>query len=135
MVQAGLKSGSINTATTAVALGRRVAVVPGPMNSVYSAGCHIFLNKHLGLVELVTDPQGLPALLKDPLDVADSPSSAGLGVLETRALDAFVSGENQLNQVLKESGLTAKEGYLALGSLELLGLVERFGSGYRKVAK
>jgi len=135
VVQAGPSSGSINTASTAVGLGRRVAVVPGPMNSVYSAGCHNFLNKHLGLVELVTDPQCLPQLIRNSLDDFQDSLPAGMGALETRALDAFAAGENQLHQILRESGLTQKEGYLALGSLELLGLIERFGSGYRRVAK
>lgn len=137
VVQAGHKSGSINTASAALELGRRVAVVPGPINSVYSAGCHKFLNQNLGLVELLASSDSLATLITNPSakDLANEDDSFGLGVLETRALDAFMSGENRLEQILRESGLTSKEGFLALGSLELLGKIERFGAGYRKVAK
>jgi DNA processing protein len=133
VVQAGLKSGSMNTANTALELGRRVAVVPGQLNSAYSIGCHNFLNEKLGLVELIADAKELPRLLNDRSEVDSLPP--GLGTLETRALDSFVAGVNSFEQLLRESGLTSKEGMRALGSLEMEGLVTRVGSGYKRVAK
>ena len=133
VVQAGLKSGSMNTANRALELGRRVAVVPGQLNSAYSIGCHNFLNEKLGLVELITDPKNLPVLLTDRTATGELPP--GLGTLETRALDAFRAGVNTFEQVLREAGLTSKEGMTALGSLQMEGLVVRVGSGYKKVPK
>jgi DNA processing protein len=133
VVQAGLKSGSINTANTALQLGRRVAIVPGQLNSAYSIGCHNFLNDKLGLVELIADAKNLPDLLGERSGAGSLPP--GLGTLETRALDAFVAGVNTFEQVLREAGLTSKEGMRALGSLEMEGLVTRVGSGYKRVAK
>lgn len=133
VVQAGLKSGSINTANRASELGRRVAVVPGPINSAYSIGCHNLVNQKLGLIEVLSSVHQLPDLLNPVIDAKELPP--GLGVLETRMLDAFGTGVNYLPELLKESGLTSSEAFLALGSLELEGLTERVGAGYRRVAK
>jgi DNA processing protein len=40
VVEAGWRSGSLNTAGHAHALGRKLAAVPGPVTSAASAGCH-----------------------------------------------------------------------------------------------
>jgi DNA processing protein len=40
VVEAGFRSGSLNTAGYAIALGRPVGAVPGPVTSATSAGCH-----------------------------------------------------------------------------------------------
>lgn len=40
VVEAGWRSGSLNTAAHATALGRPVGAVPGPITSAGSAGCH-----------------------------------------------------------------------------------------------
>lgn len=53
VVEAGLRSGSLNTARHAQALSRVVCAVPGPVTSAVSAGCHQLLREQ-GAV-LVTD--------------------------------------------------------------------------------
>ena len=45
VVEAGLRSGSLNTAKEARKLVRHVAAVPGPVTSVQSAGCHKLLRE------------------------------------------------------------------------------------------
>jgi DNA processing protein len=40
LVEAGVRSGTKNTATTAAALGKTVLAVPGPITSAMSVGCH-----------------------------------------------------------------------------------------------
>ncbi len=45
VVEAGLRSGAANTAAWARSLGRRVCVVPGPVTSTASAGCHELLRR------------------------------------------------------------------------------------------
>lgn len=135
VVQAGLKSGAMNTADKAAELGKVVAVVPGQINSAYHIGCHRFANEHPN-TQLVTSVADLPYLLPGRLGGPELQGAmAGIGVLETRALDALADGENSFEQVLKESGLTGSEGAIALGSLELEGLVRRVGAGYVRVAK
>lgn len=53
VVEAGLRSGSLNTAGTAEKLGRPVGVVPGPVTSMVPAGCHQASRE--GMAVLVTD--------------------------------------------------------------------------------
>ena len=53
VVEASLRSGSLNTAGHALRIHRPVGAVPGPVTSMQSAGCHAFVRDH-GAV-LVTD--------------------------------------------------------------------------------
>ena len=46
VVEAGQRSGSLNTAGHALAIGRPVGAVPGPVTSVASAGCHRLIREH-----------------------------------------------------------------------------------------
>ncbi|WP_291057717.1 DNA-processing protein DprA [Herbiconiux sp.] len=46
VVEAGKRSGSLNTAGHAAALGRPIGAVPGPVTSVSSAGCHRLLRDY-----------------------------------------------------------------------------------------
>ena len=45
VVEAGWRSGSLNTAGHAVALGRKLGAVPGPITSAASTGCHRLLRE------------------------------------------------------------------------------------------
>ncbi len=46
VVEAGRRSGSLNTAGHAAALGRPIGAVPGPVTSVSSEGCHRLLREY-----------------------------------------------------------------------------------------
>jgi DNA processing protein len=46
VVEAGWRSGSLNTANHAASLGRPLGVVPGPITSASSAGCHRLLREY-----------------------------------------------------------------------------------------
>lgn len=128
VVQAGRTSGALSTAKHAVSIARPVAVVPGPIDSAFSVGCHDFLNEHLGEVQLLARPQALPDLVKMPaLGTADT---AGLGNLEKRALDTFTDKPMEAWEVQRLAGLTVKETQIALGSLQLSGHIERAGTRY-----
>jgi DNA processing protein len=45
VVEAGMRSGSLNTANHAASLGRPIGAVPGPVTSAASAGCHRLLRE------------------------------------------------------------------------------------------
>jgi DNA processing protein len=47
VVEAGRRSGSLNTARHALDMGRPVGIVPGPITSAASAGCHAILRTEL----------------------------------------------------------------------------------------
>ncbi|WP_104177426.1 DNA-processing protein DprA [Cryobacterium sp. Y50] len=61
VVEAGHRSGSLNVAGQAHALGRPVAAVPGPVTSPASAGCHRLIQE--GIASLVADAQDVTDLL------------------------------------------------------------------------
>lgn len=128
VVEAGRTSGALQTARTAMALGREVAIVPGQMDSSRSVGCHDFLNQYLGLVKIVARPQDVLSLAG--IQVDEIPSERSLGTLEKRALDAFSGGLLELWEIQRLAGLTVRETEIAVSSLIHDGLVQRFESGY-----
>jgi DNA processing protein len=94
VVEAGERSGAVNTARHARDLGRRLMAVPGPVTSDQSAGCHRIIREwqgtlvttavevieHLSPVGATLEPTNAPAT--DPADPAPlAPASAGPGPL------------------------------------------------------
>jgi DNA processing protein len=82
VVEAGHRSGSLNTAGHAAALGRPLGAVPGPVTSVTSAGCHRLLREYDATC--VTSPSDVVELVLGPavdrpslLDPPSRPRSAG----------------------------------------------------------
>ena len=59
--QIGQVSGSINTAGHANELGRPVGAIPGPVDSVRSAGCHRLIREQRA--ELIATPDQLAELM------------------------------------------------------------------------
>ena len=55
VVEAGWRSGSLNTAGHAVALGRPLGAVPGPVTSAASAGCHRLIREFGATLVTTTD--------------------------------------------------------------------------------
>ena len=75
VVEAGLRSGSLNTARTAAEHGRVVVAVPGPVTSMMSAGCHEAIRS--GMAQLVTDAaEAAEKAIGDLLMATTSPSGA-----------------------------------------------------------
>jgi DNA processing protein len=56
VVEAARRSGALNTAGHCRLLGRPLMVVPGPVTSAMSAGCHDLLRDEHGYAVLVDDP-------------------------------------------------------------------------------
>jgi DNA processing protein len=94
VVEAGERSGAVNTARHARDLGRRLMAVPGPVTSDQSAGCHHIIRdwqgtlvttaaeviEHLSPVGATLEPTNAPVMgpvgLVGPADPADSASPA-----------------------------------------------------------
>lgn len=55
VVEAGHRSGSLNTASHAMSLGRSVGAVPGPITSAASAGCHRLIRDGAAIVTSTDD--------------------------------------------------------------------------------
>lgn len=139
VVEAGRRSGSRNTAATAQALGRMVMAVPGPVTSAMSVGCHEMLRT--GDAYLVTGSADvLEAIGRIGTDLAE-PVRA-----ERRPTDQLDEQQLQVHDALGlRTGLAPEQ--VAFGSgvpldrvravlplLELCGLAERDGTGWRRLS-
>jgi DNA processing protein len=93
IVEAGERSGALNTARHAADLGKPLMAVPGPVTSAQSAGCHRILREWAAacvtraadIIELLS-----PLTVPDPLAPAAVPDPlATAGVLAAGAPDAW----------------------------------------------
>ncbi len=125
VVEAGHRSGAINTANHALSIDRPLGCVPGPINHSTSDGCHRLIRD--GLAQLVASPSHLFELLGVQGD--EKAAEPGLGALETRAIDVLSQKFQSQRVLLEKAGLTSLELGIALGSLELAGRAERNGQG------
>jgi len=137
VVEAGLRSGSLNTALTAAEHGRVVAAVPGPVTSMMSAGCHEAIRS--GMAQLVTDAAEAAEAIgdygSDLAPVRRGPTYAGdeLDEHAARVLSALpVRKGVPVDRLAVTSGLSASEVRSLLGRLDLSSLAERHGEGWRR---
>jgi DNA processing protein len=119
VVEAGARSGALNTAGQALELGRTVAAVPGPIDSPQSTGTN----------ELIRDGAAVIAAVGDALSLAgvDAPSrrrDLELGARESLVWNALGAGGLDVDTLSNRSNLPARECLAAVTSLEILGLVE-----------
>lgn len=136
VVEAALRSGALNTARTAAALGQPVGAVPGPVTMASSAGCHELVRE--GRAVLVTDAAEVADLVGRLGEDAAGPrvrptrERDALDELTTRVLDALpVRSGRPIDRIACAAGLEAGTVQAALGRLALLGLAERHGNGWR----
>lgn len=131
VVEAGFRSGSINTAGHANDLERPVGAVPGPINSTRSAGCHRLIRERRA--ELISTPADLFELLDLKSSELES-LSFDLSGSQLRALDSLGFLEQGVESVAIHSGMSLNEAQFALQSLLKLGLVTRSSSGWVKLS-
>jgi len=144
VVEAGWRSGSINTANHASQLGRPVGVVPGPVTSSASAGCHRLLRESEALC--VTTAAEMAQLLGEEeasLAAAAGSGASGPGAgdpgrsgadidaTRMRLLDAMSTRSGRpSDRIATISGLAPDRVRAELGLLELEGLVRRRPAGW-----
>jgi DNA processing protein len=126
VVEAGHRSGAINTANHALSLGRPLGAVPGQVNRSTSDGCHRLIRD--SFATLISSSSDLLDLIGLSETVVESNQS--LGALELRALDALTLRFQDQHAILNKAGLTSLELSIAMGALELAGLAERNERGY-----
>lgn len=136
VVEAGLRSGSRNTARLAGDHLRVVCAVPGPVSSAVSAGCH----------ELI---RAGATLVTDAAEVAEAVGSIGELAPPKRGEvlpgDDLAPGHRTVlaalpprkavtpEELARSSGLSGAEVRGALGVLDVAGLVQREGDAWRRV--
>jgi DNA processing protein len=130
VVEANWRSGAINTVTHARALDRPVGAVPGSIESPTSAGCNQLIRSLKA--ELITSGKELIELVGLNFDDDERIARAGLGQLEIRALDSIGFDNPSEREIIADSGLSVHELTMALGALDLEGLIERANGGWRR---
>jgi DNA processing protein len=136
VMEAGWRSGSLNTAGHAANLGRGLGAVPGPVTSAASAGCHLLIREFDAVC--VTNPDEMAQLaplqvtaptLDFPFDAQGLPSSRFPS--QIRVLDAMSSrSPRSVDEVATRSGLAITDVQSALGALEMEGKVSERDRGW-----
>ncbi|MFJ6679257.1 DNA-processing protein DprA [Microbacterium sp. NPDC091382] len=131
VVEAGWRSGSLNTAGHAAALGRPLGAVPGPVTSAASAGCHRLLREYDA--RCITSPDDACELLG--ADAAAPEASSGRTDDRTRVLDALSArSPRAADDVARRAGFDPDEVRGLLALLELEGRARRGPGGWRRAS-
>ncbi len=121
VIEAGFRSGALNTASQALELGRVVAAVPGPIDSDQSRGSNQLLRDGAVLIAATDDALALLGI-SPPKDRARVPPV--LPETEQKVWDALVSGLTEIDTLPVTTSLSMAECLAAVTSLEILGLIE-----------
>jgi DNA processing protein len=129
VVEAGWRSGSLNTAGHAAALGRPLGAVPGPVTSATSEGCHRLLREFdAACVTRTEDVLELLGAWSDaPVRDEPRPRAEATRVTDALAFRAWRSVED----IARRSGLSLSDVQAELGLLELDGRVASSMEGWR----
>jgi DNA processing protein len=134
VLEAGWRSGSLNTAGHAAALGRPLGAVPGPVTSAASAGCHRLIREYDAV--LVTNAAEMAELAGESVP-EDSVGGRGPGrsAEETRVLDALSARTpRSADDIAQRSGLSVAGTQAVLGVLELDGAASLRDRGWVRAA-
>lgn len=140
VVEAAVRSGALNTASWAGALGRHVMAVPGPVTSAASEGAHQLIRARDALLVTRTEevleavgPMGL-FTLAEPRQPAQPRDLLPAG--EQRVLDAVpVQVGADLHNIARTAGLAPDRVRRLLGVLRETGFVESSGDRWRLAEK
>jgi DNA processing protein len=142
VVEAGSRSGSLNTAAHASSLGRPLGAVPGPVTSLSSAGCHRLLREFNA--ECVTNTDEVMALFSPLTEQSESGGTIGENNADERVShrspdqlrlgDALSSrSPRTTSDLAKRAGLSIARTSSLLGSLSLAGSVVEGERGWKKI--
>ncbi|MDO5711295.1 MAG: DNA-processing protein DprA [Micrococcales bacterium] len=134
VVEAGLRSGSRNTAGTAAEHHRVVMATPGPVTSAASAGCHDMIRSQMAT--LVTEASEVMELIgalgRDAIRPARGVDRPGddLDPGDRRIYDALASTARSVDHVAQIAGRSTAATQACLGRLQLAGRAKRVDGGW-----
>ncbi len=119
VIEAGVRSGALITATHALELGRTVAAVPGPIDSPASAGTNLLLRDGATMIAELSDAL---ALFGHAAPSRRAPAPADRH--ECAVWDALEAGAADPDTIALRTQLPTRECLAALSALELAGRIE-----------
>lgn len=129
VIEAGWRSGSLNTAGHAAALGRPLGAVPGAVTSAASAGCHRLLREYDATC--VTSAAEVRELWG--ADTASAPIAERIDPDQLRLGDALSTRTARtVSELAQRSGLAPQRVTALLGLLSLEGSVLRVETGWKQ---
>ncbi|MEV0126971.1 DNA-processing protein DprA [Dactylosporangium sp. NPDC050688] len=135
MVEAGSRSGARNTLGYARRLERSAMVVPGPVTSAMSVGCHVELRIPgtvlVTRVEEIVEEIGHIGELAEPIHGEERPEDA-LDATQARVLDAVAPRTvRTAEEIAAVAGVAGRDARRTLPVLEQHGFVVHADGGYR----
>jgi len=136
LVEASARSGAMQTMRRAIALDRRAMVVPGPVTSAMSVGCHEMLRSHdsarvVASVDHVLEEVGLigtdlAPLARGPRQARDQLDDESTFLLESMPRRGAIG----VDALAARAAVDVRTALRKLGLLETLGFVVRRSGGY-----
>ncbi|MDO4928431.1 MAG: DNA-processing protein DprA [Corynebacterium sp.] len=140
VIEAGFRSGALNTLSWAAALGKAAMVLPGPADSSYSLGCHERLRNREA--ELILHAKDIAALLNPKLelamldiDVAGMRPTQKLSHKELQVFDALSKYPQGHGDIANAAGFSTGLTLTLLVALEKAGLAQRQGAKWLKTPR
>jgi DNA processing protein len=128
VVEAALKSGSLNTARSALEQGRDVFAVPGSIHSTLSKGCHWLLKEGAKLVESADDVLVELGMAANVAPARESQQDCA--VERDPLLEEMGFAPASIDQLAQRTGLDAAKLAAHLSRLEIAGRVRALAGGW-----
>ena len=136
VIEAAPRSGSLITARLAAESGREVMAVPGSPLDPRAQGCNLLIREGATLVQSADDileairPLAVPRFREPGLDFAPAAEHPDVGDPERRAVTGLLAPTPvAVDEIIRQSGLTAPVVQMILLELELAGRLERHAGG------
>lgn len=125
VIEAGERSGTLNTASHALSQGREVMAVPGNITSPLSIGCNKLIADGAAPVLSAQD-------IIDRLDIQDAPEPSRREIHfdspdAQKIYDLILAGEHDGDHLIEQADLSAPEFTMAISMLELNGYIAALG--------
>ncbi|RUQ97571.1 DNA-processing protein DprA [Labedella endophytica] len=135
VLEAGARSGSLNTAGHASSLGRPLGAVPGPVTSVASAGCHRLLREYDATCVTSAAEMAELAASGSSTDVGGPGSDRPSRSVEAEQILGALSRRRaaSVSELAEATGLISGDVQAVLGLLDLEGTVRESGGGWTRV--